>query len=52
MLLRAEVCQRAESARQVLRLLAQGEKEIAEGYGTDLDTVLTEAAALLEADDL
>ena len=49
---RAEACQRAESTRQMLRLLAQGEKEIVEGYGTDLDTVLAEAAALLEADDL
>ena len=35
----------------MLRLLAQ-EKEIAEGRGTDLDTVLAEADALLEADDL
>ncbi len=51
-LLSAEAYQRAESERQMLRLLARGEKEIAEGHGTDLDTVLAEADALLEADDL
>ena len=36
----------------MLRLLAQGEKEIAEGHGADLDTVLAAANTLLEADDL
>lgn len=51
-LLSAEAYQRAESERQMLRLLAQGEKEIVEGHGIDLDTVLAEADALLEADDL
>ena len=51
-LLSVEAYQRAESERQMLRLLAQGEKEIAEGHGSDLDTVLAEADALLEADDL
>ena len=50
-LLSAEAYQRAESERQILRLLAQGEKEIAEGHGIDLDTVLAEADALLEAED-
>lgn len=38
---------RAESERQILRLLVQGEKEIAEGRGIDLDTVLAEADELL-----
>ncbi len=50
-LLSAEAYQRAESERQMLRLLAQGEKEIAEGRGVDLDTVLVEADALLADDD-
>ena len=48
----ASLSRQAESERQILRLLAQGEKEIAEGHGTDLDTVLAEADALLGADDL
>ena len=50
-LVSAETYQRAESERQVLRLLAQGEKEIAEGQGFDLDTVLAEADALLTGED-
>ena len=51
-LLSAEAYQRAESERQMLRLIAQGEKEIAEGRAVDLDTILAEADALLEAEDL
>ncbi len=50
-LLSAEEYQRVESERQILRLLAQGEKEIIEGRGTDLDTVLAEADALLADED-
>lgn len=50
-LLSADAYQRAESERQILRLLAQGEKEIAEGLGTDLDPVLAEADALLADED-
>ena len=46
----ASLSRQAESERQMLRLLVRGEKEIAEGHGTDLDTVLAEADALLEAD--
>ena len=46
-LLSSEAYQRAESERQMLRLLAQGEREIAQGRGVDLDTVLAEADALL-----
>ena len=50
-LLSAEAYQRAESERQILRVLAQGEREIAEGKGVDLDTVLADADALLAAED-
>ncbi|MGH7962118.1 MAG: type II toxin-antitoxin system Phd/YefM family antitoxin [Candidatus Binatia bacterium] len=49
-LLSAEAYQQAEHERQLLRLLARGEKEIAEGKGDDLETVLAEADALLGAD--
>ena len=42
---------RIKSERPTLRLLAQGEKEIAEGKGVDLETVLAEADALLAAED-
>ncbi len=52
MLLSAEAYQRVESERQIPRLLAQGKKEIAEGRGIDLDTVLAEADVLLETEDL
>lgn len=50
-LLSAEAYQQAESERQILEILARGEKEIAEGYGYDLDSVLAETDALLEAED-
>jgi PHD/YefM family antitoxin component YafN of YafNO toxin-antitoxin module len=50
-LLSAEVYQQAEHERQLLRLLACGEKEIAAGKGYDLDTVLAEADALLGAEE-
>ena len=42
---------RIKSERPTLRLLAQGEKEIAEGKGLDLEVVLAEADALLAAED-
>lgn len=42
-----ETYQQAESERQIPRILAEGEKEIAEGHGFDLDAVLAEADALL-----
>ena len=51
-LLSTDAYQRAESEREILRLLAQGEKEIAEGQGADLDAVLAEADALLVTEDL
>lgn len=39
--------ERAEQERQILRLLAQGETEIAAGHGHDLDDVLRDADAIL-----
>ena len=51
-LLSTDAYQRAESEREILMLLAQGEKEIAEGQGADLDAVLAEADALLVTEDL
>ncbi len=47
-LLSVEEYERAGSERELLRLLAQGEKEIKAGRGHDLDRVLKEADALLE----
>jgi prevent-host-death family protein len=46
-LLSIEAYERAEHERQLLRMLARGEKEIAAGQGYDLDEVLDEADALL-----
>lgn len=46
-MLSIEAYERAEHERQLLRLLARGEREIASGRGYDLDTVLKEADALL-----
>lgn len=43
----AETYERAENERQILRLLARGEREIAKGKGYDLDSVLAEADDLL-----
>jgi prevent-host-death family protein len=47
-MLSVEAFERVERERELLRLLARGEKEIAEGRGHDLDAVLAEADALLE----
>jgi prevent-host-death family protein len=46
-MLSVEAYERAEHERQLLRLLARGEKEIAAGQGYDLNEVLEEADALL-----
>jgi prevent-host-death family protein len=46
-LLSMEAYERSEHERQLLRLIALGEKEIAAGKGSDLDVVLAEADALL-----
>jgi len=43
-----EEYERVEQERQILLLLAKGDKEIAAGRGVDLDAVLAEADALLE----
>jgi hypothetical protein len=43
----AETYERNETERQILRLLARGEREIAKGKGHDLDSVLAEADELL-----
>jgi len=48
-MLSVEEYERAENERQILRLLARGEKEIAAGKGYDLDEVLGEADRLLDA---
>lgn len=42
-----ESFRRTESEREILALLARGEREIAAGLGYDLDEVLAEADALL-----
>jgi len=47
-MLSVEAYERGEHERQLLRLLAKGEKEIAAGHGYDLSEVLDEADALLE----
>jgi prevent-host-death family protein len=46
-MLSIEAYERGEQERQLLRLLARGEQEIAAGMGHDLDAVLAEADALL-----
>ncbi len=42
--------EREHVERQILHLLAHGETEIEAGEGSDLDTVLSDADALLEED--
>jgi prevent-host-death family protein len=42
-MLSVEEYERSENERQILRLLARGDREIAAGEGFDLDTVLAEA---------
>lgn len=46
-MLSVEAYERSEQNRELLRLLARGEKEIETGEGHDLDSVLAEADALL-----
>jgi prevent-host-death family protein len=46
-LVSAETYERAEREREILRLLARGEREIAKGRGYDLDSVLAEVDELL-----
>ena len=49
-LLSIDAYERIEQERELLQLLARGEKEIRDGKGSDLDAVLAEADALLAAD--
>lgn len=46
-MLSIEAFEQAEHERQLLRLLARGEREIAAGQGYDLEAVLREADAFL-----
>ncbi len=46
-MLSVEVFEQSERDRELLRLLAKGEREIEAGEGHDLDSVLAEADALL-----
>jgi prevent-host-death family protein len=46
-MLSVEAYERAEQERQILRLLARGEREITVAKGYDLDDVLAEADRLL-----
>ncbi len=46
-MLSIEAFEQAEHERQLLRLLARGEREIAAGRGYDLESVLREADAFL-----
>ena len=50
-MLSVEEYERSEDERQILRLLARGEKEIAAGEGHDLNSVLAEADRLLAGTD-
>ena len=43
-----EVYERSDYERELLRLLARGDKEVADGAGDDLDDVLAEADAFLQ----
>jgi prevent-host-death family protein len=49
-MLSVEAYERSERGRELLRLLAKGEKEIETGAGYDLGSVLAEADALLAED--
>jgi prevent-host-death family protein len=50
-LLSIEAYERSQHERELLRLLAQGEKEIAARKGHSLESVLKEADGLLEDED-
>ena len=43
--------EKSENERELLRILAVGEKEIAEGEGHSLSSVMKEADAVLKGDD-
>ena len=50
-MLSVDAFERVEYERQLLRLLARGEKEIAQDEGYDLEAVLAEADAILADDE-
>ncbi len=50
-MLSLDAYEQGEHERQILLLLARGEREIASGKGHDLDVVLAEADALLRQGD-
>ncbi|MBZ0267505.1 type II toxin-antitoxin system Phd/YefM family antitoxin [bacterium] len=50
-MLSPESYEQSRQERELLRLLARGEREIAEGAGYSLDSVLRDADALLEGDE-
>jgi prevent-host-death family protein len=50
-LLNVEAYERSQHERELLRILARGEKEIAKGQGYSLDSVLREADAILREDE-
>lgn len=43
----SELSERSQPDKELLRILARGEREIAAGQGYDLEAVLVEADALL-----
>ena len=49
-MLSPESYEQARQERELLRMLARGEREIAEGGGHSLESVLKDADALLEGD--
>ncbi|MBZ0159927.1 type II toxin-antitoxin system Phd/YefM family antitoxin [Candidatus Methylomirabilis sp.] len=49
-LMSTDAYEKAEHDRQLLRLLARGDKELAAGKGYDLETVMAEADELLAED--
>ena len=51
-MLSLDAYERGEQERQLLLLLARGEREIAAGKGHDLASILAEADALLKAGEL
>lgn len=51
-MLGVEAYEKLEHEKEILRLLAKGEKEIEAGVGYDLDTVFSEADDLLNKDYL
>ncbi len=51
-MLGVEAYEKLEYEKEILRLLAKGEKEIEAGIGYELDTVLAEADELIAKDSL